>query len=75
MSQHEVVYPISVTGACPYCQSHDILYIILVPPGEEHQELPPLLTKLVSKGCAFTLKDNGEKFICCTVIKFVKNCA
>eukprot|EP00117_Sycon_ciliatum_P040775 scpid17946/ scgid29916/ len=46
------VYPVSMTGACPYCFSSDVVYIILCPESQPDADLPPLLRNLLLCGCA-----------------------
>ena len=68
MSSSGMSYPVSMTGACPYCQSYDVVYLVLIPKGSEDVELPPLLSKLINRGCALKVPD-GEN-IAMTLSRF-----
>jgi hypothetical protein len=56
-----MIYPVSTTGACPYCQSYDVIYLVLVPTESKDIELPPLLSRLLTKGHALIFPDSGKE--------------
>lgn len=45
-------FPVSKNGACPYCLSEDVVYIILKESDTSDEQLPDLLEKLRSQGKA-----------------------
>lgn len=64
------VYPVSMTGACPYCYSSDVVYIILCPDDRPESQLPPLMRNLLLCGCAKKLPPpTGRQ---CRLVKGVK---
>ena len=45
-------YPVSMTGACPFCYSSDVIYLIVAPESKPDSELPALLRNLLLCHCA-----------------------
>uniref|UniRef100_A0A7M5WJM3 CCHC-type domain-containing protein n=1 Tax=Clytia hemisphaerica TaxID=252671 RepID=A0A7M5WJM3_9CNID len=45
-------FPVSTNGACPYCHSNNVVYIILKESENEKRQLPDLLVRLVGDGKA-----------------------
>ncbi|XP_047132847.1 uncharacterized protein LOC101239060 isoform X1 [Hydra vulgaris] len=52
-------FPVSSDGACPYCKSTNVVYIIIQDDDLKEEELPPLLTKLLKEENAKKVK-KGE---------------
>ncbi|XP_065661348.1 uncharacterized protein LOC101239060 isoform X2 [Hydra vulgaris] len=52
-------FPVSSDGACPYCKSTNVVYIIIQDDDLKEEELPPLLTKLLREENAKKVK-KGE---------------
>ena len=48
-------FPVSKNGACPYCHSTNVVYIILEE-GDEYTELPEMLHRLHMEGKAVKMK-------------------
>ena len=58
-SSSAVSYPMSKTGACPYCHSTNVKYIIVVSSSTSDSALPHTLQELLRKDLAFKM-EKGE---------------
>ena len=65
------VYPVSMTGACPYCYSSDVVYIILYAAEQPESQLPPLMRNLLLCGCAKKLPPPTGKDISTPFFSFL----
>lgn len=57
-------YPVSSSGACPYCSSTDVKYIVLVDSKTKDSQLPQTLQILLKKGKAFKMAKGEKSHLC-----------
>ena len=64
-------FPISKDGACPYCRSTDVVYIILQEEGAEADPLPDMLQKLNKMGKAVKRKKGAVFLFNLPIVRFL----
>lgn len=56
-------YPVSSNGRCPYCDSSDVKYIIMVSENTKDTDLPQSLQKLLKRNQAFKMAKGEVKWV------------
>ena len=56
-------YPVSSNGRCPYCDSSDVKYIIIVSENTKDADLPQSLQKLLKRKQAFKMAKGEVKWV------------
>ena len=56
-------YPVSSNGRCPYCDSSDVKYIIMVSENTKDTDLPQSLQQLLKRNQAFKMAKGEVKWV------------